>query len=174
MGAPITIKKRVVSPKKPNPITKDDATPETGAISGRTVNVKLADDETGESDASSGGGGNTVNVKLPAVDATNSTDDAAVTQKKTAAPTLSRRANKDKPKEQKEAEPAVFVSKPSLTGGSGKPVSSKANVVAAVFALVATLIFFFVLLLQVTELIEIRQFFPQPVGVVTTTVFSAW
>ena len=68
----------------------------------------------------------------------------------------------------------VFLSKPKPTGGVGQGGSSTANSIAAVIALIATLIFLFIILLQWTELQDLRQLFPQVTGFVTSLTPLLW
>ena len=124
MGAPITIKKRTVSPKKPAS-NEQAAGPSEGTVSGRTMNVSI-----------------------PAGDAD---------KKPIEKPKLSRKEQKV---EEKEPESNVLLSQPKPTGNTKGSVSSKATNIAAVFALVTLLLFLFVLLLQVTEFIDISPLFP--------------
>ncbi len=68
----------------------------------------------------------------------------------------------------------VFVSKPQPTGRSANIASSTAMSVAAVFALIATLILLFVILLQWTELRELLQLFPQGLAIITPHNLLPW
>ena len=68
----------------------------------------------------------------------------------------------------------VFVSKPTPTGGKGKTAPSTFTAVAAICALIATLIFLFVILIQWTELRELGQLFPQTLGLVSNSIPQLW
>ncbi len=145
MGSPITIKRRVGSPK--NPASEQASPGAGGTISGRTMNVKLSADEAPppSADSSSGVSGRTVHIKLPEV----------ATQKKTAA--------RDAPTHAETApDEAVFLSPPEPTGNFKGGTNTKATAVYTALALIATLLFLSILLFQWLEFRDLQFFFPRP------------